>query len=100
MGQIFGGSKLDVVGPLPVSISSFTSRFTPPYLPKLSAYIDSDIVICYEDDFNILNWWHEHKLIYPILFMLAKDIMLVLVSTIYLESFFSLTKRVIEKRPT
>jgi hypothetical protein len=34
---------------------------------ELAAYLDSDTVNQYDDDFNILNWWHEHKLSYPVL---------------------------------
>ncbi|CAN6241473.1 unnamed protein product, partial [Urochloa humidicola] len=53
---------------------------------------------CFDDDFDILTWWHEHKLSYPILSILAKDIMSVPVSTVSSESCFSLTGRVIEER--
>jgi hypothetical protein len=35
-------------------------------LCELTVYLDSDNVAIYEDDFDILNWWHEHKLTYPI----------------------------------
>ena len=51
-----------------------------------------------DDDFNILNWWHEHKRAYPILSILAKDIMTVVASTISSESAFSLIGRNIEER--
>ena len=60
--------------------------------------MDSDTITCYDDDFNILHWWHEHKLTYPILAILARDVMSVLVSTVSSESYFSLTGRVIEER--
>jgi len=50
------------------------------------------------DDFNILNWWHQHKLIYPVLSIMAKDILTISVSTISSESTFSLTGRIIEER--
>jgi hypothetical protein len=49
-----------------------------------------------DDDFNILIWWHEHKLTYPIMSILAKDVMFVPVSTVSSESCFSLTGRMIE----
>jgi len=64
----------------------------------LAAYLDSDTVNQYDDDFNILNWWHEHKLSYPVLSILAKDVLTVPVSTISSESAFSLTGRIIEER--
>ena len=65
---------------------------------ELSAYLDSDTVNQYDDDFNILNWWHEHKLSYPVLSILARDVMTVPVSTISSESAFSMTGRIIEER--
>ena len=69
-----------------------------PGLSELTVYLDSDNVVAYDDDFDILNWWHEHKLSYPVLSTMAKDIMLVPVSTTSLESCFSLTSRIIEER--
>ena len=65
---------------------------------ELSAYLDSDTVNQYDDDFNILQWWHEHKLSYPVLSILARDVMTVPVSTISSESAFSMTGRIIEER--
>ena len=51
-----------------------------------------------DDDFNILHWWHQHKLTYPVLSTLAKDIFSVPVSTISSETTFSTTGRIIEER--
>lgn len=65
---------------------------------ELFAYLDSDTVNQYDDDFNILNWWHEHNHTYPILSILARDVLTVPVSTISSESAFSLTGRIIEER--
>ena len=65
---------------------------------ELSAYLDSDTVQKYDDDFNLLTWWQDHKLTYPSLSMLAKDVLTVPVSTISSESAFSLTGRIIEER--
>ncbi|XP_039801401.1 uncharacterized protein LOC120665787 [Panicum virgatum] len=59
------------------------------------------LVICvtaYDDDFDILLWWRDHKLTYPILSIMARDIMSVPVSTIFSESCFSLTGRILEER--
>ena len=84
-----------VVGPSPAyasTLSSFASTAS-----ELSVYLDSDNVTAYEDDFDILLWWHDHKLTYPILSIMARDIMSVPVSTISLESCFSLTRRIIEE---
>ena len=50
---------------------------------ELSSYLDTDTVPQYDDDdFNILTWWHEHKLTYPVLSILARDVLTVPVSTI------------------
>ena len=65
---------------------------------ELLSYLDSDPVSEYHDDFNILSWWRDHRRAYPVLSILAKDVMTVLVSTISSESTFSLAGRVIEER--
>jgi hypothetical protein len=51
-----------------------------------------------DDSFDILRWWHEHKLTYPVLSIMAKDVLTVPVSTISSESTFSMTGRIIEER--
>ncbi|KAJ1288909.1 hypothetical protein BS78_02G124400 [Paspalum vaginatum] len=65
---------------------------------ELSSYLDSDNVQKFDDDFNLLDWWHDHKLTYPVLSILAKDILSVPVSTVSSEAAFSLAGRVIEER--
>jgi hypothetical protein len=65
---------------------------------ELSAYLDSDRVTAYEDNFDLLLWWHDHKLTYLILSIMARDIMSVPVSTISFESCFSLTGMILEER--
>ena len=65
---------------------------------ELIVYVDSDNVTAYEDDFDLLLWWCDHKLTYPILSIMARDIMSIFVSTVSLESCFSLTGRIIEER--
>jgi len=65
---------------------------------ELVSYLDCDTVSQLDDDFNLLNWWHEHKLTYPVLSIMAKDILTVPVSTISSESTFSMTGRIIEER--
>ena len=91
-GKIFGGSVSS--GPSSASAGSIVS----PGLSELTVYLDSDNVVAYDDDFDILNWWYEHKLTYLVLCTLAKDIMSVPISTTSLESYFSLTGRIIEER--
>lgn len=97
-GRIFanrGGSGSGLVGPPPMSSTSSSS---PSAVSELSAYLDSDCVTSYEDDFDILLWWRDHKLTYPILSIMARDIMSVPVSTVSSESCFSLTGRILEER--
>jgi hypothetical protein len=65
---------------------------------ELSSYLDSDTLHKFEDDFNLLNWWHEHKLTFLVLSILARDVILVPVSIISSESAFSLCGRIIEER--
>ena len=65
---------------------------------ELVSYLDCDTVSQLDDDFNLLNWWHEHKLTYPVLSIMAKDILTVPISTISSESTFSMTGRIIEER--
>jgi hypothetical protein len=67
-------------------------------ISELSSYLDSDTVTQFGADFNILNWWQRHKLTYPILALLAKDVLTVPASTISSESTFSLAGRVLEER--
>ena len=65
---------------------------------ELSSYLDSDNVNMFDDDFSILNWWRDHKHTYPVLSILAKDVLPMPVNTISSESAFSLTGRIIEER--
>jgi hypothetical protein len=65
---------------------------------ELSAYLDSDNVTSYEDNFDILLWWPDHKLTYLILSIMSRDIMPVPVSTVSFESCFSLSGRILEER--
>jgi hypothetical protein len=63
-----------------------------------SAYLDSDPVSWGDPNFDILIWWRDHKQSYPILSIMARDIMAVLVSIVSSESCFSLTGRILEER--
>jgi hypothetical protein len=67
-------------------------------ISELSSYLDSDTITQFGADFNILNWWQRHKLTYPVLALLAKDVLTVPASTISSESTFSLAGRVLEER--
>ncbi|WVZ51679.1 hypothetical protein U9M48_002795 [Paspalum notatum var. saurae] len=65
---------------------------------ELASYLASDTIQKFDDDFNILDYWHDHKITYPVLSILAKDVLSVLVSTVSSESAFSLVFKVIEER--
>jgi hypothetical protein len=65
---------------------------------ELTTYLEGDPVTQFADSFNILGWWHEHKTTYPVLSILARDVMTVPVSTISSESAFSTSGRIIEER--
>jgi hypothetical protein len=60
-------------------------------ISELSSYLDIDTFI-------VLNWWQRHKLTYPVLSILAKDILTMPASTVSSESTFSLASRVLEDR--
>ncbi|XP_040987029.1 zinc finger BED domain-containing protein RICESLEEPER 1-like isoform X1 [Juglans microcarpa x Juglans regia] len=47
-------------------------------------------------DFNILNWWKVHMPMYPILSMMARDVLGTSMSTVALESTFSTGGRVLD----
>ena len=70
-GRIFSRGS-GVVGPFPISATSSSSTSV---VCELSAYLDSDNVTSYEDDFDILLWRCDHKLTYPIPSIMAKGIM-------------------------
>jgi hypothetical protein len=67
-------------------------------LSELSSYLDSDTKTKFGLDFNILSWWQRHNQTYPILSILARDVMTVHVSTISSEYTFSLASRVLEEQ--
>ena len=92
-GRIFGrGSGIVCASPLPAASSSSTA------VSELSAYLDNDNVISYEDDFDLLLWWRDHKLTFSILSIMDRDILSVPVSIVSLKSYSSLTGRIIEER--
>jgi hypothetical protein len=81
-GRIFGGPRASgVIGPSRAcyALTSSASAIG----CELTAYLDSDNVTAYEDDFDLLRWWRDHKLTCPVLSIMARDIMSVLVSTLF-----------------
>jgi hypothetical protein len=95
-GRIFGGPGASPGSGCSPSSSSTSSGSG--ITSELSAYLDSDPVTCYEESFDILLWWRDHKLTYLILSIMARDIMSVPVSSVSSESCFSCTARILEDR--
>jgi hypothetical protein len=93
-GLIFRGAPGSFATPNPASSRPTISAA----ISELSAYLDSDSLNQYDASFHVLNWWHDHKRSYPVLSILAKDIMTVPVSTISSESAFSLSGRLLDDR--
>jgi hypothetical protein len=77
----------------PVSVSSTVAAIS-----ELSSYLDSDTVTQFDSEFSVLNWWQRHKLTYPVLSILAKDVLIVPAFTVSSELTFSLAGRVLEDR--
>jgi hypothetical protein len=87
----------------PSSSASASTTSTPVVLGsgELAKYLNCDIVPHGDsEDFNILQWWNAHKLTYPMLSILAKDVLSVPVSTVSSESAFSLAGRILDERRT
>jgi hypothetical protein len=85
-------------GAASVSSSSFRPSPASCTVSELSSYLDSDSLNQYDESFSVFNWWQDHKRTYPILSVLAKDIMTIPVSTISSESAFSLSSRLLDDR--
>jgi hypothetical protein len=47
--------------------------------------------------FDILSWWKVNQVKYPILSLLARDVLVVQVSTVASESAFSSSERIVSK---
>jgi len=80
-----------------VSTTSLLQAASAPNSSELATYLDSDTVSQLDDDFDLMQWWHEHKLTYCVLSILVKYVFPVPMSIISSESTFSTTGRIIEK---
>lgn len=66
---------------------------------ELARYINSELVThSDEEELNILHWWYEKRKTYPVLSILARDVLSVPVSTVSSESAFSMCRRIINDR--
>jgi hypothetical protein len=89
-GRIFGGpGGTGVVGPSPATTPSLSASAAG---CELSTYLDSDNVTAYEEDFDLLLWWRDDKLTFPVFSIMAKDILYVPISTVSSESCFRVIK--------
>ena len=50
------------------------------------------------EDFEILEWWKKQQIKYPVLSIIARDVLTVLVSTVASEAAFSTGGRVVSKK--
>lgn len=95
-GRLFGTSSS-----ASASSSSTQTHASPTFSGggELAKYLNSDLVPHDDDDeFDILRWWHDKKTTYPVLSILARDVISVPVSTVSSESAFSMCGRIIDDR--
>ncbi|XP_039014498.1 zinc finger BED domain-containing protein RICESLEEPER 1-like isoform X2 [Hibiscus syriacus] len=64
-------------------------------LSDLEKYLDELVFPC-NCDFNILNWWRVHTMRYPILSMMARDVLGTPMSTVSQESAFNAGGRMLD----
>ncbi|WVZ98879.1 LOW QUALITY PROTEIN: hypothetical protein U9M48_044254 [Paspalum notatum var. saurae] len=79
----------------------WNSTYLIPYKSTFSVFIQTHYPLGlrqFDDDFDILDYWRDHKITYPVLSILANDVLSVPVSIVSSESVFSLVSRVIEER--
>uniref|UniRef100_A0A0A9GJQ5 Uncharacterized protein n=1 Tax=Arundo donax TaxID=35708 RepID=A0A0A9GJQ5_ARUDO len=63
-GKIFGSnadSGSSSSSPLPRRSTTGSASIFNASVSELSSYLDSDTITQYDDDFNILSWWHAQK---------------------------------------
>lgn len=86
------------VNSMPFIESQETSQYT-----ELKLYLDTDFTLFEQsqrDEFDILLWWKSHANTFPILSMLARDVLTIPISTIFSEQAFSTAGRIIEEGRT
>ncbi|KAL0405556.1 UNVERIFIED_CONTAM: putative AC transposase [Sesamum latifolium] len=69
---------------------------------ELDLYLEENYYIFEKDkkdgkDFDVLEWWRVHALKYKILFIMARDLLAIPLTTIAFEATFSAESRVIDK---
>ncbi|PIA55464.1 hypothetical protein AQUCO_00700036v1 [Aquilegia coerulea] len=62
---------------------------------ELQRYLSEPILTEFDKEFDVLSWWRANKQRFPILSMMARDVLAVPVSTVASESAFSAGRRVL-----
>ncbi|PON65819.1 Ribonuclease H-like domain containing protein [Parasponia andersonii] len=74
-------------------ISNVWDHFDPEFKDEAD---DSDIDLN-DENFKVLEWWHKRQTRFPVLSQLARDVLIIPVSTIFSESAFSTTKMIVDE---
>ena len=86
------------VNSMPFTETQGTSQYM-----ELKLCLDTDFTLFEQsdgDELDILQWWKSHAKTFPILSMLARDVLSIPVSTVSSEQAFSTAGRIIEERRT
>ncbi|KAK9944088.1 hypothetical protein M0R45_009672 [Rubus argutus] len=76
-----------------------TSTSTSSSSSDLQYYIDMPILDLADGlEFNLLGWWRSHEAVYPVLSMVARDLLTVPASTVASEAAFSAGGRVVSEK--
>ncbi|KAI9170059.1 hypothetical protein LWI28_021974 [Acer negundo] len=79
--------------------TSSTQRSVPSSCAELNRYLEAQFnVVEDKEDFDLLLWWKSYTYRYPILSHLARDVLVIPVSTVSSEQEFSTSERIIEPR--
>ncbi|KAK2659318.1 hypothetical protein Ddye_005851 [Dipteronia dyeriana] len=77
--------------------TSSGQRSGPSSCTELIRYLEAQFdVVKDKEEFDLLLWWKTYTYRYPVLSHLARDVMVIPVSTVYLEQAFSTSGRIIE----
>ncbi|KAL5860997.1 hypothetical protein ACOSQ4_002293 [Xanthoceras sorbifolium] len=79
-----------------VRTSGSSSSLT--YVSEVDVYINTSFEFLDTPDFNVLQWWREHEINFPILAIIAKQIFGTPVSTVAVEQEFSACGNVLDER--
>lgn len=63
---------------------------------ELDVYLKEDTLDVEKEDFNILSWWQVQKYRFPVLSLLARDVLTMPTSTVASESAFSTGGRILD----